>query len=171
MPQFNRHLYCCSLVCLAGAQQLQLVMECTEVQVMLGDDSRVNWGPLFVALQSCPYPALVEFNTRHGRTLLTLAERSMKAALAAADEPCDVGSTECSASSSSSSAPAAEADNPQMAEQLGICLSACLDGGARGRMFAGSDRSYEATGEPCQGFTSPGGLLAAAAAACVGFCP
>jgi len=112
-----------------GPEELQLVMECAELEASTAEYS--NWDALELALLSCPYPALVEFNTRHGRTLLTLAERSLEAAAAAAELP-DIGSTNTSSSRQRRRAAraAAAAQEPALEAAAGLasCLACCMCG-------------------------------------------
>jgi hypothetical protein len=97
---------------------------------------------LFSALQSCPYPALVEFNTRHGRTLLTLAERSLEAALAAGGG--SGGSSSGSGSSTTSGLSGSQTKRRMVAGQLATCLCRCLGAGQAARVSAVGSSSCEA---------------------------
>jgi hypothetical protein len=97
-------------------------------------------------LRSCPYPALVEFNTRHARNLLTLAERSLEAALApGGDDSSNTGSS----STGSGGVPGAaggQAAHIEMAAQLFCCVTQCLDGGRQGEVSAEGPSICEAKG-------------------------
>jgi hypothetical protein len=131
-------------VCLhaAGPDELQLLLEVAEVyeQTIQLPFGAMQWTTMTTALGACPYPALVEFNTRHGRTLITLAERSLEAALAAAAPPGNANSRAVAAAAK------ARAQHMEETGQLFSCLCRCLDGGQRGKMSASSSNSYEARG-------------------------
>jgi hypothetical protein len=136
----------CHMQCPTGSEELQLLLECAEVYqqpAQLPDETQ-PWAHVFAAIVSCPYPALVEFNTRHGRTLLTLAERSLEAALAAAAAagPGD-SSGRSSSSSSSNRARQAPMETPanrmKAAGHLATCLCCCLSGEKRMEAAAGSN--------------------------------
>jgi hypothetical protein len=149
--------YCCFLHMLhpPGRQELQLVLEWAELyQAPPGMNGRQDpadpWTDMTCVLSTCPYPALVAFNTRHGRTLLTLAERSLEAALAA-------GAATASSEGGSSTTQGAAANRQQhqmeVAAQQFSCICRALNGGQRGNMFAAGTTTYEAAGEllptPC----------------------
>jgi hypothetical protein len=150
----------------AGPQELQLVLETTELYAA-SQEGTSRWESLGCLLQACPYPALVEFNTRHGRTLLTLAERSLEAALAlpatASAGRIALVRTSTSTSSSSGRSRDGPSDTASAADMgweptasLLTCLSRCLMGGPRataGTGAAGSS-SYEAKGRHPAGVCS-----------------
>jgi hypothetical protein len=123
-------------LCATGPQELQLVMECAELHGTTSNRTP-KWEALTAVLRACPYPALVEFNTRHGRTLLTLAERSLEAALAAAGP---------NSGSSVSSGGGAQTAQLEAAVQLASCLARCLHGGFQGQAFAGKSNTCEGKG-------------------------
>jgi hypothetical protein len=126
----------------AGPQELQLVLECAELYAA-SHEGYSKWRSLGNAMQACPYPALVEFTTRHGRTLLTLAECSLEAALAAAAG----GAATSSSGSGVWTSAAAAKDHPwEATEQLFRCLTRCLMGGSRARAGADGSNTYEAKG-------------------------
>jgi hypothetical protein len=124
-------------------------MECAELDAATTDQPFVLWSTLEDALQSCPYPALVEFNTHHARTLLDLAENAVDAALAAAAAAAPNGAGGGTASSSSSrnrsKGEAAGAPLVDVASELAGCLARCLYGGTR-CLFTASADSLEAAG-------------------------
>jgi hypothetical protein len=131
-----------------GPQELQLLLECAEVyQAPTHMPSPAyHWTHLTFALQACPYPALVEFTTHHGRTLLTLAERSLEAALAAAAAGPGGGGGSSSARGTQAAA-GDPMDLMETASQIFSCLCGCVSGRVRGGACAGSDCSFEAKGE------------------------
>jgi hypothetical protein len=128
---------------------MQLLLECAEVyQILDGMSSFTrHWSHLTLALAACPYPALVEFNTRHGRTLLTLAERSLEAGMAAGGD----GGNSSSGGRGTQAAARTQAQHVEVAAQVFTCLTRCLDGGPRAKVSSAGAGSYEAKGEtlPC----------------------
>jgi hypothetical protein len=145
-------------VCVAGVQELQLLMECAELDAATTTQPHVDWDALETALHACPYTALVEFNTHHSRTLLTLAERSLEAGLVAAGAG-GAGSSSASGGGSGSSsssrggARGAHRDGGSkvppldVAAELAGCLAAGLDGGNQGGVAAEGTNAPEAVGE------------------------
>jgi hypothetical protein len=130
-----------------GPEELQLVMECAELEASTAEYS--NWDALELALLSCPYPALVEFNTRHGRTLLTLAERSLEASLAAAAAAASAAAVATGHGvSGMRDDGGAKAHLSGEAAQLATCSTSCLGGARRAKAFAQGGDSYEAKGAP-----------------------
>jgi hypothetical protein len=130
---------------------LQLVLECAELLpdasvLVPGGDPSFQWDALAMILHACPYPALVEFTTHHGRTLLTLAERSLEAGMAAAASG-DSSSGSSSSSRAGAGAAAAGALHWKVAAALGGCLASCLEGRLRGMVSAAGRTTYEARGE------------------------
>jgi hypothetical protein len=132
------------------------MMECAELDAATTAQPCANWGALGFPLQACPYTALVEFNTHHSRTLLTLAERSLEAGLAAAGAGGAGSSSSSSASGGGSGryvardargSGAAKVQPLNVAGGLAVCLAACLDGGDQGRVHAAGTCAPEAVGE------------------------
>jgi hypothetical protein len=141
--------YTCVLLHPPGPQELQLMLECAELyQVPPALQGRRNpvsqWINMTCALAACPYPALVEFNTRHGRKLLTLAERSLEAALAAGAA---AASSEGGSSTTGVEAANRRQHHMEVAAQQFSCISQALSGGPRGSVFAAGTDTYEAAGE------------------------
>jgi hypothetical protein len=134
---------------MAGPQELQLMLECGEVYHDPGFPQLYGpqWVSLGVVLQSCPYPALVDFNTHHACTLLTLAERSLEAALAAGSGAGSSSATTTSSSRSAQGAPGAQVQCLQMAGQLCSCLCHCLSVAQCGTVAASGSKPCEAKGE------------------------
>jgi hypothetical protein len=130
------------------------MMECAELEAATTSQLPANWDALGSALQACPYTALVEFNTRHSRTLLTLAERSLEAGMAAAGAG-GAGSSISSSRDGHSGNQGGEAGKGSpllVAGQLAGCLAACLDGATQGGVSAIGTHTPEAVGEalfPC----------------------
>jgi hypothetical protein len=134
-------------------------MECAELYAATTGQRDSVWDGLSSALQVCPYAALVEFNTHHGRPLLTLAERSLETGLAAAAAAAGGGAGSSSGGSSSSSrdrsrgaADAGAADAPpplHVAVELAGCVVACMNGGNQGGVSAVGTQALEAKGETC----------------------
>jgi hypothetical protein len=113
-------------------------MECAELQAATVHHTHpqpIHWHPLHTALKACPYPALVEFSTNHGHTLLTLAESSLAAATAAAVAD-DVGGSG-----------GRQELLLDMTARLATCLGCCFSGGKRGHLHHQGTNSYEAYGE------------------------
>jgi hypothetical protein len=98
-----------------------------------------------MALRSCPYAALVEFNTQHGRTLLTLAERNLEAGLPGAAE--SSGASRSGGSSAAGGAAVTWRQSMEVAAQQFSCISILLSGIPRGMAYAAGDNTYEAIGE------------------------
>jgi hypothetical protein len=124
-------------------------MECAELHAASQEGTTTFWHALAYAVLACPYQALVEFATHHGRTLLTLAERSLQAALAASTSAGSSGSS--SSSGRSRGVPAAAAattkEHPwEPTEKLVTCLARCLMGGMRATAGAAASNTYEAKG-------------------------
>jgi hypothetical protein len=127
------------------------MLECAELYAptplrKILETSGSQWVSMALALVSCPYPALVEFNTRQGRTLLTLAERSLEAALAA-------GASGGDGSSSGTLGGIQGCANPQdvhlwTANMLFNCLCRCLDGGLQAATPGLRTGLHEAKGRP-----------------------
>jgi hypothetical protein len=134
-------------MCCAGLEELQLVMECSELYAAVrrvdGQGLAVPWAAMWTALAACPYPALVEFNTRHGRNLLTLAERSLEAALAPGGDDSSAGG---SSSSGVTGGTGGHGTETRVAAQLVHCLTQCLHGGPQAKASAAAPSTYEAKG-------------------------
>jgi hypothetical protein len=138
------------LLSASGAQELQLMVECVEpltACTVVSDGGAVGWGTISMLLQACPYSALVEFSTHHSRTLLTLAERSLEAALAAG------GGSGGSSSGGGVGRGGPSTGRPVLAEQqlaaavrIGSCLALCWNGGMSGGAFGAASDTYEAKG-------------------------
>jgi hypothetical protein len=160
------------LVCVsAGPEELQLLLETTELQAASREGAQEGvskWYSLDCAMQACPYPALVEFTTHHGRTLLTLAERSLEAALAlpatASGGKASVLRTSTSSSSGSGSSRGGPSGTGSAADLqwlptvwLLTCVCRFLMGGPQAivaAVAAGSSSSYEAKGRHPAGVCS-----------------
>jgi hypothetical protein len=120
-------------------------MECAELHAATTDEQFALWHSLGFALAACPYPALVEFATHHGRTLLTLAERSLEAGLSAAAAAAAGGGG--SSGRGSQAGGAAMDRHLHAAMMLAGCLSCCLEGGVQGRHLGQNASAIDPAGE------------------------
>jgi hypothetical protein len=135
----------------ASLQELQLLVECAELHAGTAEQhADMGWWALGFVLRACPYPVLVEFNTHHGRTLLTLAERSLEAGLAAeAAAERAVGST--SSSRDPHAGAAASQLHLEVTAELAVCLRNCLGGEVQGRPHAQGDTTLSHKVGTCGG--------------------
>jgi hypothetical protein len=143
-PPLTLYMAATLLSILPGPQELQVVMECAELDAATSGRPAIQWRTLEAALKACPYPALVTFTTQHSHTLLTLAERSFEAAVAR-----DAGAASAGSSSSSSSRDryrnrsrgtqvggAAKMEPMAVALALAGCLARCPDSFEEGGVSA-----------------------------------
>jgi hypothetical protein len=144
----------CSCTHSSGVEELQLAMEVAELEAATIGSPRVFWRFLESLLRPCPYPALLEFTTRHGRTLLTLAERSLEAGMEAAAELADIGSSSSGRrhrSRASREAADMKEQSLEAAAGLASCLVHCLNAFDQGAVAADAPDSLEAADEnPCR---------------------
>jgi hypothetical protein len=137
---------CLQPVC-AGLPELQLLVECAEVHAATAErNTDLGWYALSAVLRACPYSILVEFNSHYGRTLLTLAEGSLEAGLAA-----EAAAGRTAGGASSSRDPPAGAGGGvlhlEVAAELANSLRICLRSEVQARQHAQGDASsFEAQG-------------------------